>query len=180
MTRLSVHVTEDDHIRGRFGAPVTLVEYGDFECPHCARAHPIVLQLVQRLGDQLCYVFRNFPSSEIHPHAEAAAEAAEAANDVGGADVYWELHDTLFANQEALEDDDLIQHALAAGLDVDKFTEALESGEFAKRVRQDFLGGVRSGANGTPTFFVNGERYDGDWTDVDQFASALTAGSPSP
>ena len=180
MTRLTRPVVEDDHIRGRFGAPVTLVEYGDFECPHCRRAHPIVLKLVKQFGDQLCYVFRNFPLSEIHPHAEAAAEAAEAANELGGPEAYWEMHDTLFHNQDALEEQDLIQYARSAGLDADEFAEALESGEYAKRVRQDFMSGVRSGVNGTPTFFVNGERYDGDWTDVEEFASALTVGSPSP
>jgi protein-disulfide isomerase len=125
-------------------------------------------------------VFRNFPLSEVHPHAEAAAESAETANDLGGVETYWEMHDMLFDNQEALEEDDLVQYAISVGLDAHDFTEALESGEFSKRVRKDFMSGVRSGVNGTPTFFVNGERYDGDWTDVDEFASALTAGSPSP
>ena len=173
MSPLTVPVNEDDHIKGSLRAPVLLVEYGDFECPHCRRAHPIVQKLIQLLGDQLGFVFRNFPLAEIHPHAEQAAEAAEAAAAIGGAESYWEMHDTLFANQSALELEDLVSYAEEIGLDTNEFVEAMESGEYAKHVQKDFMSGVRSGVNGTPTFFINGERYDGDWANVKAFAAAL-------
>jgi protein-disulfide isomerase len=172
-------VTQSDHIRGSRGsrgsldAPVTLVEYGDFECPHCRRAHPIVEQLLVTLGDQLCFAFRNFPLTQIHPHAERAAEAAEAADALTGPDAYWGMHGTLFENQEALEDEDLLRYAQEIGLDAAAFARALQTGQFVPRVTKDFLGGVRSGVNGTPTFFINGERFDGDWTDVRVFSSVL-------
>ena len=175
MSPLVMPVNEHDHVRGSFDAPVTLVEYGDYECPHCGRAHPIVQQLIQTLGDQLGFVFRNFPLSQIHPHAEHAAEAAEAADALGGPDAYWGMHDMLFENQEALGDEDLMVYAHELGLDEKKVARALATGELAERVRADFIGGVRSGVNGTPTFFINGERYDGDWMNARAFASALVA-----
>jgi protein-disulfide isomerase len=170
-------VTQSDHILGSLHAPITLVEYGDFECPHCGRAHPILKQVLRMLGDQVCFAYRNFPLTQIHPHAEHAAEAAEAADALGGPDDYWQMHDTIFENQDALEDEDLLRYASEIGLDVTAFARALQSGQFAARVKQDFLGGVRSGVNGTPTFFVNGERYDGDWSNARAFASDLVASS---
>lgn len=177
---MTIRVTGDDHVRGRRGAPVTLVEYGDYECPHSGRAYPIVQKLIQMLGDQLCFVFRNFPVAEEHPHAQSAAEAAEAADDIGGADAFWEMHDTLFTNQDALGDENLVEYARALGMNASEFAEALESGEYGKRVRRDVTSGSASGVRATPAFFVNGERYDGDWSDVAEFAAVLTAGSPSP
>ena len=173
MSPLTTKVTERDHVRGSLDAPVILLEYGDYQCPYCGRAHPIVERIIEALGDQLCFAFRNFPLSQIHPHAEHAAEAAEAAHALGGADAFWSMHDMLFENQQALDDDDLLSYAAEIGLDAKKFAQALATGQFAPRVREDFLSGVRSGVNGTPTFFINGERFDGDWTNVREFTSAL-------
>jgi protein-disulfide isomerase len=159
-----------DHIQGADGAPVTLVEYGDYECPYCGMAYPIVKSLQQALGDQLRFVFRNFPLTDSHPHAEHAAEAAEAAAAQGR---FWEMHDTLYENQERLADRDLVAHAQALGLDAARVAKELAESTWAKRVRDDFRSGVRSGVNGTPTFFVNGVRYDEGWNDPERFLQAL-------
>jgi formate-nitrite transporter family protein len=168
--RLTPPVSERDHVAGHADAPVTLVEYGDYECPHCGRAYPIVKVAQVRLGSLLRFVFRNFPLSEAHPHAEHAAEAAEAA---GAQGKFWEMHDVIFEHQDALEDEDLIAYADALGLDAGRVARELEEGVWAKRVREDFRSGVRSGVNGTPTFFVNGLRYDGDWRDAEAFVADL-------
>jgi protein-disulfide isomerase len=155
---LTVPVGERDHIRGPVDAPLTLLEYGDFECPHCGAAHPIVEAIRSRLGRRLRFVYRHFPLINIHPHAESAAEAAEAAGAQGS---FWEMHDRLFEHQDALEDEDLAAHADALGVDVERFVEELANGVHAPRVRQDFLSGVRSGVNGTPTFYINDVRHNG-------------------
>jgi protein-disulfide isomerase len=168
--RLRTPIDSDDHSDGPNDAPITLLEYGDFECPYCGRAYPIVKALQEKLGDQLRFVFRNFPIREAHPHAEKAAESAEAAS---VQDRFWEMHDTLFENQRRLRDSDLVEYATRLGLDVPRFTSELESGIYEDEVQEDFMSGVRSGVNGTPTFFINGERWDGDWTDSDSFADAL-------
>jgi protein-disulfide isomerase len=165
-------VSERDHSRGDPSAPVTLLEYGDYECPHCGLAYPIVKSIQHRLGRKLRFVFRNFPLGEAHPHARRAAEAAEAAADQGK---FWEMHDALYENQDRLEDEDLIALARAIRIDSARFATALEEGTFTARVREDFRNGIRSGVNGTPTFFVNGERYDGAWPDEDAFVRALEA-----
>jgi protein-disulfide isomerase len=158
--RLTPAVFEDDHRSGRDDAPVTLVEYGDYECPHCGRAHPIVQQVRKRMGPRLRFVFRNFPLAEAHPHAVHAAEAAEAAAVQGK---FWEMHDLLFERQDALGDSDLVRYANELALDAGRLQEELASGVHEARVRKDFRSGVRSGVNGTPTFFINGARYDGSW-----------------
>jgi protein-disulfide isomerase len=150
---------------------VTLVEYGDFECPHCGRAHPIVKEIQRRLGSELRFVFRHFPLAQIHPHAEHAAEAAEAA---GAQGEFWEMHDVLFENQTALADPSLQEYAAKLGLDEQRFQRELISHTHAARVREDFLSGVKSGVNGTPTFFINGVRHDDLW-DVDTLEQALRA-----
>ena len=168
---LTPAVGANDHAAGPADAPVTLVEYGDFECPYCGQAYPIVKALQERLGSRLRFVFRNFPLSESHPHAEHAAEAAEAAGAQGR---FWEMHDLLYENQRALRDPALIGYATALGLDAERLARELDEGTWAARVQADFRGGVRSGVNGTPTFFINGERYDGSWADLDGFASALS------
>ena len=168
---LTPPVGPSDHAAGPADAPVTLVEYGDFECPYCGQAYPIVKALQERLGQQLRVVFRHFPLSESHPHAEHAAEAAEAA---GVQERFWEMHDALYENQDALSDEALLGYAAELGLDATRVARELEGGMWAERVRTDFRGGVRSGVNGTPTFFINGERYDGSWADVTDFARALT------
>jgi protein-disulfide isomerase len=168
--QLTPPVSERDHIAGPDDAPVTLVEYGDYECPYCGMAYPIVKAAQQRLGDQLRFVFRHFPLREIHPHAEHAAEAAESA---GAQGKYWPMHDKIFEHQDALEDDDLIAYTASLGLDTNRVAEDLANKTYAKRVREDFRSGVRSGVNGTPTFFINGERYNGPWADQIQFIRAL-------
>lgn len=158
--RLTLPVSERDHVRGPASAPVALVEYGDYECPHCARAHPIVKLVQDAMGPRLRFVFRNFPLREIHPHAQSAAEAAEAA---GAQAKFWEMHDRLFERQFALDDASLLEYALELGLDVARFRRELEQRVHEPRVREDFRSGVTSGVNGTPTFFINGERHDDGW-----------------
>jgi len=164
---LTLPVGARDHAQGPAEAPVTLVEYGDYECPHCGRAYPIVKSVQKALGTRLRFVFRNFPLSEVHPNAANAAEAAEAAAAQGK---FWEMHDKLFENQDALEPTDLTVYAGQVGIDSRKFASELESHAHEARVREDFMSGVRSGVNGTPTFFVNGERYDGPWDRPDLIA----------
>lgn len=156
--RLILPVSERDHIRGSAEALVTLVEYGDYQCPYCGAAHPVVEELQRVLGDQLRFVFRHFPLSQIHPHAEGAAEAAEAA---GAQDMFWEMHATLYTHQHALDGPHLIRYASSLGLDPTAFRDALIERAYADHVHEDFLSGVRSGVNGTPTFFIDGVRYDG-------------------
>jgi protein-disulfide isomerase len=171
--QLKPPVSDRDHAQGPADAKVTLVEYGDYECPHCGRAHPIVKTVQKRLGSRLRFVFRNFPLSNVHPHAEAAAEAAEAA---GAQGQFWEMHDVIFENQDALETDDLLRYAEDLGLDVERFASELDREVYADRVREDFRSGVRSGVNGTPTFFINGARFDGSWDAAGLLAALQAAG----
>jgi protein-disulfide isomerase len=169
--QLKVPVTERDHFQGPADAPVTVVEYGDYECPYCARAHPVVKLIQRRLGSRLRFVFRNFPLTEIHPHAEHAAEAAEAA---GARGKFWVMHDMIYEHQpDGLELRDLGQYAAAVGLDPIAVMQDVSTHAYLPRIREDFMGGVRSGVNGTPTFFINGYRFDGDWTDVEAFVEAI-------
>jgi protein-disulfide isomerase len=167
--RLTVPVSERDHVLGPATAPVTLVEYGDYECPFCGAAHKSVEQVLQVMGNDLRFAFRHFPLSQIHPHAYQAAEAAEAAGAQGR---FWELHDLMFENQDRLGLRDLIGYAGALGLDLERFVTDLRGHAHAGRLREDFLSGVRSGVNGTPTFFVNGLRHDGGY-DVEVLLEAL-------
>jgi Na+/H+ antiporter NhaA len=162
---------ERDHIRGDDNAPVTLVEYGDFECPFCGQAEPVVRQLVSEFGHDLRYVFRHLPLSDVHPHAELAAEAAEAASKQGA---FWEMHDLLFEHQDALEPKNLISYAEELGLDVDRFTEELRRHEYAGRIASDVDDADLSGVSGTPTFFVNGLRHQGAY-DIDTLTAAVLA-----
>ena len=150
---------------------MTLVEYGDFECPHCGMAHPVVQSVRRKLGDRLRFVYRHFPLKEAHPHAQHAAEAAEAAAAQGK---FWEMHDTLFEHQRALGDDRLVEYAGRVGLDTDRFVAEMERRAYAGRVREDFLSGVRSGVNGTPTFFINGRRHD-DSYDLETLLGAIAS-----
>jgi protein-disulfide isomerase len=162
---------ERNHFQGPAGAPIKLLEYGDYECPFCAEAHAVVKEIQRRLGDDLLFAFRNFPLTNVHPHAEHAAEAAEAAGDQGN---FWGMHDLLFENQAALEDEDLAAYADELGLDAKRLLREVTSSVYSARIREDFKAGVRGGVNGTPTFFMNGERYDGA-RDLRQMLSALTA-----
>jgi len=159
-----------DHIQGPVDAPLKLLEYGDYECPYCGAAHPVVKEIQKRLGKRLCFAFRNFPLINSHPHAERAAEAAEAAGAQGR---FWEMHDMLYENQEALEDEDLAGYASALGLDAQQFMSEVRAGAHTARIREDFRSGARHDVNGTPSFFVNGTRYDGT-TDVEGLLEALT------
>lgn len=159
-----------------------LVEYGDFECPYSGQAFPIVLQARRQLGSRLRFVFRHFPLAEIHPRADAAAQAAEAAALQGR---FWEMHDRLYQNQQKLSDDDLVEHAAALRLDVDAFAAAMTGDVTSEHVRADFMSGVRSGVEGTPTFFIGGQRWDGPWWEPGALVGALEqaaeqASPPSP
>jgi protein-disulfide isomerase len=164
-------VSETDHRAGSDDAVITLVEYGDYECPHCGRAQPIVAEVRKRMGARLAFVFRHFPLSSMHPHADHAAEAAEAAAAQGR---FWEMHEAIFAQQSALTDADLVRRAKRLGLDAARVEEELAAGIHAGRVRRDFDSGVRSGVNGTPTFFINGVRHDAPW-DLETLLGALQA-----
>jgi len=169
---LKVPVGPRDHIQGSPDAVVTLVEYGDYECPYCGRAYPIIKQLQRRVGHLMAFVFRNFPLTDIHPHAEQAAEAAEAA---GARGKFWPMHDMIYDHQQdGLELRDLMQYAAAVGLDPIAVGQDVAAHTYLPRIREDFMSGVRSGVNGTPTFFINGIRFDGDWTDIEVFAEAIT------
>jgi protein-disulfide isomerase len=159
--KLKIAISEKDHSQGPDNAPLTLVEYGDYQCPHCGRAYPIVKRLQKALGKKMKLVFRNFPLSEIHEDALNAAKIAEAAALQGK---FWEMHDALFENQENLDEESLIRYGNELGLNAEKLDEDSAQPEIEERISVEFEGGVRSGVNGTPTFFVNGVRYDGDWS----------------
>jgi protein-disulfide isomerase len=167
--KLTLPVSDRDHVRGPATASVTLVEYGDYECPHCGRAYPIVEELCRRFGDRMRFVFRNFPLTQVHEFAEVAAESAEAA---AAQDRFWEMHHMLFTHQDALDTSHLVRYAGKLGLDAIGFARELAAHTFQTRVREDFMSGVRSGVNGTPTFFINGLRHDGSF-DLPSLADAI-------
>jgi protein-disulfide isomerase len=160
MSRLTVPVTKNDHIQGSRSAPVVLLEYGDYECPYCGDAYYVIKQVQAEAGDRLAFVFRNFPLSQIHPHALRAAYAAEAADLQKN---FWPMHDLIYENQDTLEDEYLISFAIELGLDIGKFVADMASPAVEEKVRSDFMSGIRSGVNGTPTFFINGKRHDGSY-----------------
>jgi protein-disulfide isomerase len=156
--RLAVPVGERDHTYGLATAPVTLVEYGDYQCPYCGAAAPVVAELLDVAAELVLFAYRHFPLSQIHEFAFGAALAAEAA---GAQGAFWPMHELLFANQRRLALPDLIGYAEALRLDTARFTHDVENRRGAPKIREDFIGGVRSGVNGTPTFFVNGVRHNG-------------------
>ncbi|MCU1498168.1 MAG: oxidoreductase [Acidimicrobiales bacterium] len=149
---------ERDHVRGPQEAPLSMVEYGDYECPFCGMAYPVVEEIIDTVGDRLLFAYRHFPLTTMHPHAWPAAEAAEAA---GAQGQFWEMHALLFTDQRHLDGPDLVARADVLGLDVERFVEELRTGVHTDKVHMDFMSGVRSGVNGTPTFFINGHRHDG-------------------
>jgi len=149
---------ERDHVRGQIDAPITVLEYGDYECPLCAKAQPIVSEIQQRFGDKLCFAYRHFPVTRVHPHAERAAQAAEAVNAQGK---FWEMHELLLENQRALDNKILSACAAALGLDEARLLGELMLEIYARRIHRDFNLGVQEGVNATPCFFINGRRYDG-------------------
>jgi protein-disulfide isomerase len=169
MTRLFIPVSAQDHSEGRLDAPVTLVEYGDYECSYCGEAYPVIKAVQHAMGDRLRFVFRNFPLSELHPHAVRAAEFAEAAAEIGQ---FWLAHDMQYTHQRALAESDLLRYGSSIGLDSAALFRAFQ-GRFHQKIEADFMGGVRSGVNGTPTLFINGVRYEGE-RDVERLIDALT------
>ena len=170
MSTLTPPVNDRDHVLGPPDAPVTLVEYGDYECPYCGMAYPIVESVRRRMGDNMRFVFRHFPLTQIHPHAQHAAEIAEAAGERGK---FWQMHGMLYQNQAALDDRDLL--AYAAQLGIAAGWAAASHPRVRPRVREHFLSGVRSGVNGTPTFFINGVRHDGGWDERSLLAAVQNA-----
>jgi len=156
---LTPPVTIDDHILNTNGL-IELVEYGDFQCPYCGRAYPIVKRLKNEIGEHIKFVFRNFPLKKIHPQAKQAAIAAEAA---GLQYKFWEMHDFLFENQKHLNNNALIGYALLLDLNIDQFKIDMLSDRLSEKVDDHFMSGLKSGVNATPTFFVNGQRYEGSW-----------------
>ena len=168
---LTFPVAGRDHLQGSIDAPFALLEYGDYECPFCGEAYPIVKAVQERMGDKLCFAFRNFPLTNMHPHAEHAAEAAEAA---GSQKHFCAMHDMLFENQDQLDDEDLAGYASALRLDPVRLMSEVRSGLYLDRVREDFRSGARGGVNGTPTFFINGVRHAGPPT-VNSLLSLLEA-----
>jgi protein-disulfide isomerase len=168
--RLTVRVDRSrDHLLGPETARVTLLEYGDFECPYCGMAHAVTKEVVRILGNELRFAYRHFPLTQAHPHAGLAAEAAEAA---GAQERFWPMHDLLFQNQHSLRLPDLLVYAEMLDLDLDRFGADLQQHVHAPRVREDFMSGIRSGVNGTPTFFIDGVRYNASW-DLESLLQAL-------
>lgn len=161
MKQLTISINSNDHILGNPNATIELVEYGDYECPFCGRAYPIVKDIKQKLDGDIKFVFRNFPLSKIHPHAFMAAVATEAASLQGK---FWEMHDIVFENQKSLETESILSFAHVLGLDTDQFQDDIQDRRLIEKVEKDFESGLRSGVNRTPTFFINGEKFEGDWT----------------
>ena len=150
-----------DHIRGSINAQLNIVEYGDYECPYTGMAYPIVKEIIRQFSDEkICFVFRNFPLNDIHPHAQHAAEAAEAA---AAQDKFWEMHDYLFEHQTALNDSHLLEYAQKVGLNIEKFKKDMSGHIYAPLINESIRSGVDSGVEGTPTFFINGVRYEDPW-----------------
>jgi protein-disulfide isomerase len=166
---LTPPVSTRDHSQGPADAPLTLVEYGDYQCPYCGAAYPVVKQLQKTFGKKLRFVFRNFPLTQAHEYALIAAETAEAA---ALQDKFWEMHDLLFERQRILEPGILPVWAKEVGLDIKQFGAALREEGIAKRIKEDRASGIRSGVNGTPTFFINGRRHD-EAPDYDSLKAAL-------
>jgi protein-disulfide isomerase len=173
-SKLTLPIAGRDHLQGSIDAPLLLLEYGDFECPYCGAAYPEIKKVQKKLGNRLCFAFRNFPLVNSHPHAEHAAEAAEAAGAQGR---YWEMHDMLYERQQALEDEDLAQYATALGLDARKLMDEVAADAYMARVREDFQSGARGGVNGTPTLFINGMHYQGPF-DAEELLAALSQVAP--
>jgi len=171
--RLTVPVTsEHDHIQGSFNAPLTLVEYGDYQCPFCGAAYPEVKKVQQKLGSRLRFIFRNFPITSLHEFAERAAEAAEAASAQGR---FWEMHDFLYEHQDLLGDEEeILAGAAKLSMNTQRIAEEIAQHTYLNRIKEDFSGGVRSGVNGTPTFYVNGTRYNGS-PEADELLKFLTS-----
>jgi len=166
---LKFPINSKDHVQGSSRATITLVEYGDYECPYCGQAYPVVKQLQKHYGDQLRFVFRNFPLSEMHPNAESAAEAAEFAATQG---LFWEMHDLIYENQRFLSVPFLLKLGKELQLDSADLEEAIAEKAYETKIHEDFLSGVKSGVNGTPTFFINNQRHNGNF-DLESLMAAI-------
>jgi protein-disulfide isomerase len=169
MSTITQPISAHDHAEGPADAPLVLVEYGDYQCPYCGAAYPVIKRLQRKLGKKLRFVFRNFPLTQAHPYALIAAEAAEAAALQGK---FWEMHDLIFEQQTLLEPEIIPSWAERIGLNLDKFENDIKQDVVEKRIKEDRQSGIRSGVNGTPTFFINGTRYDGA-PDYDSLLAAL-------
>ena len=168
--KLTVPVTIGlDHIRGSVNAPITIVEYGDFECPYTGMAYPVIKELMSQFNEKIYFVYRNFPLNDIHPNAQHAAEAAEAA---AAQDKFWQMHDYLFEHQKALGDHHLLEYAQKVGLNINRFKKEMSGHIYAPLINKSLKSGIDSGVEGTPTFFINGERYEDSW-DLDTLSSFL-------
>jgi protein-disulfide isomerase len=172
--KLTLPVNESrDHIQGPVNAPITLVEYGDYECPYCGQAYMIIKEIQERLGSKLCFVFRNFPLTKVRPHAYKAALAAETAAAQGK---FWEMYDYLFKHGQVVTDDNLRQSAAKLGLNVARFDREFLDRTYSSHVDEDIQSGKSSEVKSTPTFFINGDRYNSAW-DLDTLLSALDEAS---
>lgn len=168
MATFKVPVNDKDHIQGNINAPITLVEYGDYQCPYCGEAFPIIKRIQKHYGDNLRFVFRNFPLTEVHPFAEVSAETAEFA---GAHNQFWEMHDLIYTNQDRLAIPLLLELTKSLNLSTTKLQEALQEGTYQEKIKSDFLSGVYSGVPGTPAFFINNEIYDGSFGFEDMIAA---------
>src|SRR5918996_108144 len=158
-----------DHTRGSVNAPITIVEYGDFECPYTGMAYPVIKELMRQFNAKIYFAYRNFPLNDIHPHSQHAAEAAEAA---AAQDKFWQMYDYLFEHQKALDDHHLLEYAQKVGLNIDKFKKEMSEHVYAPLINKSLKSGIDSGVEGTPTFFINGEHYEDSW-DLDTLTSFL-------
>lgn len=161
VTAMYLEVNKNDHVQGPVNAPIELIEYADYQCPYCRKAYHIVKDIQKKLGDKVQFVFRNFPLTELHPHALHAAIAAEIAASHGK---FWEMHDLLFENQNALDDYYLLEYAKKLGINAAEFETDFGKDRFYQKVKDDYDSGLENDVQGTPTFFVNGEVFDGNWT----------------
>lgn len=171
-------IDETDHVLGSADAPVTLVEYGDFQCPYCRAAHFYLKNVLATVGDDMCLVFRHMPLTQVHPMAQPAAEASEAAGEQGK---FWPMHDLIYENQDLLSPALLARLGQRLGLDMRRFADDVASHRFLPEIRDDFMSAVRSGAAGTPSFFINGEHYEGSFDDeslIEALRFAAQASAP--
>lgn len=155
-----MQISNHDHIIGKKEAPVELLEYGDYQCPYCRNAYYIIKEIQKEMGDDMRFIFRNFPITSIHPHSFHAALAAEAAAEQGK---FWEMHDMLYENQDQLEDAHLVEYAKKIDLDIARFEEDFSKSSHYDKIREDYNSGLQYGVQGTPAFFVNGEIFQGNW-----------------
>ncbi len=172
MSKLRVPVSDQDHKTGNAKAKIVMVEYGDYQCPHCGHAHPLIKRLLKQFGQEILFIFRNFPLQEMHPQAMISAQSAEAADKQ---QKFWEMHDTIYENQDILSVNSLLDFAKQIDLDLEKFSKDWKTKSVITKIESDFDGGIRSGVNGTPTFFVDGNRLETYDASYESLAHAIKA-----